>query len=65
MTYQAVRKWEKTRFPRTEWTGETEYAAKIAAACREKDPETEITREALLDQDRLAGNGLRTTEAQA
>ena len=32
VTYQAVRKWEAAgRLPRTEWTGETEYANKILA----------------------------------
>lgn len=31
VTHQAVRKWQRAgRLPRTEWTGETEYAAKIA-----------------------------------
>lgn len=30
VTYQAVRKWEAAgRLPRTEWTGETEYAERI------------------------------------
>jgi hypothetical protein len=30
VTYQAVRKWEKKgRLPRTEWTGETNYAERI------------------------------------
>ena len=33
VTYQAIRKWERQGFlPRTEWTGETSYAAVIAAA---------------------------------
>lgn len=31
VSYQAVRKWEKNGFPRTEWTGETSYAQTIAA----------------------------------
>lgn len=32
VTYQAIRKWESAgRLPRTEWTGETCYAEKIAA----------------------------------
>ena len=31
VTYQAIRKWEaQGRLPRTEWTGETQYATKIA-----------------------------------
>jgi len=30
VTYQALRKWEKAgRLPRTDWTGETDYAALI------------------------------------
>jgi predicted site-specific integrase-resolvase len=30
VSYQAVRKWEAAgRLPRTEWTGETEYADRI------------------------------------
>lgn len=34
VSYQAIRKWEKAgRLPRTEWTGETNYAEKIANAC--------------------------------
>lgn len=33
VTYQALRKWEKARrLPRTDWTGETNYAASIEAA---------------------------------
>jgi len=31
ITYQAIRKWEaQGRLPRTEWTGETRYAERIA-----------------------------------
>ena len=31
LTHQALRKWQKAgRMPRTEWTGETAYAIKIA-----------------------------------
>jgi hypothetical protein len=29
VTYPAVHKWRKMGMPRTEWTGETDYAAKI------------------------------------
>lgn len=33
VSHQAVRKWERRgRLPRTEWTGETNYAERIAAA---------------------------------
>jgi hypothetical protein len=33
-THQAVRKWQRAgRLPRTEWTGESNYAEKISAAC--------------------------------
>ena len=32
VTHQAIRKWEAAgRLPRTEWTGETSYAGRIAA----------------------------------
>lgn len=55
--YQAVQQWRlRGRLPRTEHTGETNYAALIAQACREKDPATAITREALL------GLGLRPAQ---
>jgi DNA-binding transcriptional regulator YdaS (Cro superfamily) len=37
VTYQAIRKWEtKGRLPRTEWTGETDYAALIEVATEGK-----------------------------
>lgn len=40
VTYQAVRKWEAAgRLPRTEWTGETDYASRISTACAEKGVE--------------------------
>lgn len=29
VTYQTVRKWQRKGLPRTEWTGETQYAARI------------------------------------
>lgn len=39
VTYQAIRKWEaKGRLPRTEWTGETDYAAQIEQATEGKVP---------------------------
>lgn len=44
VSYQAVRKWQRAgRLPRTEWTGETDYAARIAAALH-----GEITQDQLL-----------------
>mgnify|MGYP001470831971 CR=1 FL=1 len=49
LSYQAVWRWiQRGRLPRTEYTGETDYAGKIAAACREKDPASQVTRESLL-----------------
>lgn len=37
VTYQAIRKWEtKGRLPRTEWTGETDYASLIELATEGK-----------------------------
>lgn len=44
VSYQAVRKWQRAgRLPRTEWTGETDYAARI-----ERATEGKVTRAALL-----------------
>lgn len=46
VTYQAVRKWEKTgRLPRTEWTGETDYAERI-----ERATEGRVTKAMLLEK---------------
>lgn len=34
LTHQALRKWQRMgRLPRTEWTGETNYAERIVALC--------------------------------
>jgi len=30
VTHQAVRKWEKSGLPRSEWTGETQHAKRLA-----------------------------------
>lgn len=55
VTYQAIRKWEKAgRLPRTEWTGETNYAGVI-----EKLTEGKVSRVALLDS-RLRSNRRRS-----
>lgn len=44
VTYQAIRRWQKQgRLPRTEWTGETEYASTM-----EKLSGGQVTREQLL-----------------
>lgn len=33
-THQAIRKWQRAgRLPRTEWTGETQYAERISSVC--------------------------------
>ena len=43
VTYQAIRKWEaKGRLPRTEWTGETNYAALIEVATEGQVPRTSL-----------------------
>ena len=43
VTYPAIRKWEAAgRLPRTEWTGETDYAAKIESACGGKVTKAEL-----------------------
>lgn len=56
VTYQAIRKWEiKGRLPRTEWTGETNYAAQIEAATEGK-----ILKESILS---AAQASLRPTAA--
>lgn len=50
VTYQAIRKWEKAgRLPRTEWTGETNYSAKI-----EQLTDGAITRDRLLAMRKAA-----------
>jgi hypothetical protein len=50
VTYQAIRKWEKAgRLPRTEWTGETNYSAKI-----EQLTDGAITRDGLLSMRKAA-----------
>lgn len=47
VSYQAVRKWQRLgRFPRTEWTGETDYiACVLQAAAKLEKP---LSREQLL-----------------
>ena len=46
VTYPAVRKWEKVgRLPRTEWTGETNYAEII-----ERETAGQVTRNQLLQR---------------
>lgn len=43
ITYQAIRKWQKAgRLPRTEWTGETEYAKHIAVITGGQVSETDL-----------------------
>ena len=49
---QSVMKWEdKNSLPRTEFTGETNYAARIAKMCRNKG-KSEFTKKALLSISR-------------
>lgn len=49
VSYQAIRKWERLgRFPRTEWTGESDYIARVIAAAAAANPPTAITRAQLL-----------------
>lgn len=59
--YQAVQQWLERGLPRTEYTGETNYAELIAQACRESDPQTPITRESLLGLDRHVVRGGKET----
>ncbi|MTI13804.1 YdaS family helix-turn-helix protein [Sansalvadorimonas verongulae] len=43
VTYQAVRKWKaKGRLPRTEWTGETNYALRIEKATNGKIKQSDL-----------------------
>lgn len=50
VSYQAVQKWNlKGRLPRSEWTGETNYASRIEEATH-----GQITRDQLLDLKRIA-----------
>lgn len=52
VSYQAVRKWQRAgRLPRTEWTGETDYATRI-----ERATEGKVTRSALLAPREPAAN---------
>lgn len=52
VTYQSVRRWEqKARLPRSEWTGETDYATQIELATG-----GQITRSQLLDIKRNCSN---------
>lgn len=46
VSYQAVQKWLKVGLPRTEWTGESAYAAAI-----EKLTDGQITQEQLLKEE--------------
>ena len=56
VSYQAVQHWaNRRRLPRTEYSGETNYAELIAQACVEKDSRTKVTREALLGLPSSAG----------
>lgn len=48
VSYEAVRKWGIKGFPRTEWTGETNYAETIIRMIHEKEPGNELTVDDLL-----------------
>lgn len=55
VSYHAVYRWvQRGRLPRTDYTGETDYAKKIAAACLEKDPASLVTRDGLLGRQEAA-----------
>jgi hypothetical protein len=49
VTPQRLHNWRQRGLPRTEWTGETRYAEKIAAACRAKG-RRDVTKKQLLAQ---------------
>ena len=43
LTYPAIRKWERAgRLPRTEWTGETNYAGQIAVLTDNKVTKSQL-----------------------
>lgn len=48
VTPQRLHNWRTRGLPRTEWTGETKYAEKIAEACRRKGGR--VTKRQLLRQ---------------
>lgn len=57
VTYQAIRKWEaKGRLPRTEWTGETDYASLI-----EQATEGKVSKVALLSISQTCLRGTAST----
>lgn len=59
VTHQAVRKWERTGLPRTEWTGETNYAE-----CIERLTDGRVLKTALMAAHHpLAARG-RATSAE-
>lgn len=61
VSHQAVRKWDRAGLlPRTEWTGETTYAAKIEALT-----DGRITRAALLDRTAVRAQSPTPQPAEA
>lgn len=65
VTYQAAKKWVDTeRLPRTEWTGETTHAEKIAALLAAND--IAITRDDLMARPKVgAGDTAADTNREA
>ncbi|HEU4589411.1 MAG TPA: YdaS family helix-turn-helix protein [Steroidobacteraceae bacterium] len=61
VSYQAIRKWQRSgRLPRTEWTGETDYATRIEQATQGR-----ITRAALLTPPKRVAAAMGAEQAGA
>lgn len=65
LSYQAVQQWVANgRLPRTDYSGETDYAARIARVCKAADPQSKITREALLGLPAVTHHDRRDRHAE-
>lgn len=63
VTYQAVRKWERGGLPRTDFTGETNYAGILAALSVSDAAAQAILRHRLLEETRTHLIGRRELKA--
>lgn len=68
-SYQAVRKWEKAgKLPRTEFSGETQYAAAIAKVCKNKVTKRQLLSmrglEAMHVPDRASAENVRAERGE-
>lgn len=65
VTYQAVRKWESSGLPRTEFTGETDHAAALAGLVGGSQAEQSRLRFQLLEETRAFLLGRRQQRVAA